>query len=71
METISALRFVNELHRGVCGSGNIPHGAMLHPPLLGDSRAYGAQTVWPMQWEEKEAVEKTHWQVLWKHISSP
>lgn len=67
MEIISALCFVNELNRRVCGSEIIPHGAMLHPPFLSDScayGAYGAQTVWPMQWEEEEAVGKTHWQVL-------
>lgn len=73
MEAISALRFVNEANRGVRGSEIIPHGAMLHLPFLGDScacGARGAQTVWPVQWEEEKAVGKTHWQVLCKCVSS-
>lgn len=76
METISALCFVNEPHRGVRGSEVIPHGAMLHPRLLGDScargacgacGARGAQTVRPMP-REKEVVGKTHWFMLCKCV---
>lgn len=70
METISAPCFVNELPRSVCGSDIIPHGATLHAPLL-VTRGLdgGAQTVWPLQWVEKEAVGKTHWQVFWTCIT--